>query len=99
MLVVLGPVALVPYATPGTEGLADQLRPFLPTHDGFLLENHGALTVGRDLSQAALRMELLEHNARITLMVRQLGKPFVLKTEELESLMEIRRMMKQKGEI
>jgi L-fuculose-phosphate aldolase len=71
----------------------------LPTHDGFLLENHGALAVGKNLAQAALRMELLEHNARISLMVRQLGKPFVLKTEELESLMEIRRMMKQKGKI
>jgi L-fuculose-phosphate aldolase len=99
MLVVLGPVALAPYATPGTESLADQLRPFLPTHDAFLLENHGALTVGRNLAQAALRMELLEHNARITLMVRQLGKPFALKAKELESLMEIRRMMKEKGKI
>jgi L-fuculose-phosphate aldolase len=99
MLVLLGPVALVPYATPGTEDLADRLRPFLQAHDAFLLENHGALTVGKDLPQAALRMELVEHNDRITLLVRQLGKPFVLKTEELDSLMEIRRMMKQKDDI
>jgi L-fuculose-phosphate aldolase len=95
MLVLLGPVALVPYATPGTEELAQQLRRFLPEHDGFLLENHGALTVGRDLREAALRMELLEHNARITLLVRQIGRPFALRPEDLESLTEIRRQMRQ----
>ena len=91
MVVLLGPVALVPYATPGTDELAEQLRPFMPGHDGFLLENHGALTVGRDVREAALRMELIEHNARISLVVRQLGKPFVLQPDELEALLQLRR--------
>ena len=81
MLVLLGPVALVPYATPGTEQLAEQLKLYLQDHDGFLLENHGALTVGSDLREAALRMELVEHNAQITMLVRQIGKPFVLSPE------------------
>jgi hypothetical protein len=40
-------------------------------------------------------MELLEHNARITLLVRQIGKPFVLKPEDVESLMQLRRRMRQ----
>jgi L-fuculose-phosphate aldolase len=96
MVAILGPVALVPYATPGTEDLAQRLKPYLPEHDVFLLENHGALTVGRDLPEAALLMELLEHNAHITLTVRQIGKPYALKAKELESLMEIRRMIKQR---
>src|ERR1700734_2325684 len=34
MLVLLGPVALVPYATPGTEQLAEQLKLYLQNHDG-----------------------------------------------------------------
>ena len=96
MVVSLGPVALVPYATPGTKELAERLRHFLQAHDGFLLENHGALTVGRDLREAAFRMELLEHSAQITLLARQLGKPFVLKPEELEALMAIRRRVQQR---
>lgn len=90
MVVLLGPVALVPYATPGTDALAQQLALSLPQHDAFLLENHGALTVGATLRQAALRMELLEHNAWITLVVRLLGKPFSLKPHEHEALLEIR---------
>jgi L-fuculose-phosphate aldolase len=93
MVVLLGSVALVPYATPGSEDLARQLAKFLPAHDGFLLENHGALTVGGDLRQAALRMELIEHNAQITLVVRQIGKPFKLSEEEMENLLAIRRRM------
>jgi L-fuculose-phosphate aldolase len=99
MLVLLGPVALVPYATPGTEQLAEQLKLYLATHDGFLLENHGALTVGSDLREAALRMELVEHNAQITLIVRQIGKPFVLESEEMESLMVIRKRVNQRKNI
>jgi len=46
---------------PGTEQLAEQLKLYLGSHDGFFLENHGALTVGGDLREAALRMELVEH--------------------------------------
>jgi L-fuculose-phosphate aldolase len=91
MVVLLGKVATVPYATPGTEDLARQLARFLPEHDGFLLENHGALTVGHTPRQAALRMELIEQNARITLVVRQLGKPYKLAGEELRTLLDIRR--------
>ncbi|HVA62368.1 MAG TPA: class II aldolase/adducin family protein [Terriglobales bacterium] len=96
MVVLLGKVALVPYATPGTEELAEKLKLYLGEHDGFLLENHGALTVGGDLAEAALRMELIEHNAQITLWVRQLGKPaFALAPAEMDSLMSIRKMMSQ----
>jgi len=99
MIVLLGSVALVPYATPGTDELAKQLEPFFPAHDGFLLENHGALTVGRDVREAALRMELLEHNARITLAVRQIGHPFRLRPEELETLLDLRRRTNERKPI
>lgn len=99
MVVLLGPVALVPYATPGTEELANQLKLYLQNHDGFLLENHGALTVGSDLREAALRMELVEQNAQITVYVRQIGKPFVLASGEMDSLMAIRERINQRKNI
>lgn len=98
MLVLLGPVSLVRYATPGTEKLAQQLKPHLERGDAFLLENHGALAIGTSLREAKLRMELLEHNAQITLTVRQIGKPFTLKPEEFEELMGIRKSLQEKGE-
>ena len=97
MLVLLGPVGFVPYRTPGSEMLADKLAQWLPDHDAFLLENHGALTLGRTVRQAALRMDLLEQNARISLMTRQLGKPFALAPADRETLMAFRQPMANWG--
>ncbi|MES2180354.1 MAG: class II aldolase/adducin family protein [Gemmatimonadota bacterium] len=70
----LGGVPLVPYATPGTPALSDAMEPFLANHDGFLLANHGATTVGPTLQLAHQRMESLEHAARILVVARSLGR-------------------------
>jgi len=97
MVVLLGPVGFVPYATPGSQMLADKLAPLLPGHNAFLLENHGALTLGLTVRQAALRMDLLEECARITLTTRQLGKPFTLSPADYETLMGFRKPMERWG--
>jgi L-fuculose-phosphate aldolase len=39
-----------------------------------LLANHGAVTLGRTLEEAWIRMETLEHSARILLGARLLGR-------------------------
>jgi len=93
--VLLPPVGFVPYAAPGGSKLAELVSQCIVSHDALLLENHGALTVGRDLQQAAERMELLEHSARLTLVARQLGKVFRLSSAEMEELLEIRRRVHQ----
>lgn len=64
-LVVLGPVAEVPFGMPGTEELPSSLRPFVPWHKTFLLRNHGAVTLGSSLADAANRMETLERVAAV----------------------------------
>jgi L-fuculose-phosphate aldolase len=97
MLVLLGPVGMVSYATPGSEELAKSLAQLLPGRDAFLLENHGALTLGLSVRQAALRMDLLEQNARITLMTRQLGPAFSLDPASRETLMGFREKMARWG--
>lgn len=70
----LGHVPLVPYGTPGTPELADRVEPYLAEHDAWLLANHGAVTVGPTLDVAWIRMESLEHAARILLVARTLGR-------------------------
>ncbi|CAN5358689.1 class II aldolase/adducin family protein [soil metagenome] len=83
---LLGGVPLVPYGMPGTPALGDSLEPFLPHHDGFLLANHGATTVGSSLLQAHQRMESLEHAARILLTSRMLGRVNPLAPEDAQAL-------------
>lgn len=82
----LGGVPLVPYAMPGTPALGDALEPFLAHHDGFLLANHGATTVGPTLLLAHQRMESLEHAARILLTARTLGRVNALAPREGDAL-------------
>ena len=74
LLVLTGPVPLVPYGQPGTADLPARIVPFARDHDAFLLANHGATTVGRSLDEALHRMESLEQAARIILAARQLGR-------------------------
>jgi L-fuculose-phosphate aldolase len=82
----LGGVPLVPYAMPGTSAMGDALEPFLPRHDGFLLANHGATTVGPTLALAHQRMESLEHAARIMLAARTLGHVNTLALNDADAL-------------
>jgi L-fuculose-phosphate aldolase len=86
VILQMGTVPLVPYATPGTEELPDAMEPFLAAHDAFLLANHGATTVGATLVAAHQRMESLEHAARILLAARSVGRVNELNASEANRL-------------
>ncbi len=86
----VGWVPLVPYEMPGTAALARQFDPFIPTHDAFLMANHGAVTAGPTLSIAHQRMESLEHAARILLTSRLLGRVNELSAEQVAALVAAR---------
>lgn len=90
MIVQLGVVPLVPYATPGTRSLPDECEPFMSAHDALLLANHGAVTTGPTLLVAHQRMESLEHAARITLVARQLGRVNELTPAQVAALLPAR---------
>lgn len=57
-------IPLVPFALPGPAAMA-ALEPYLEEYDAVLLQNHGVLTWGKDSEMALLRLELVEHLARI----------------------------------
>jgi L-fuculose-phosphate aldolase len=87
---LMGEVPCVPYATTGTPALGDAVEPFLDRHVAMLLANHGALTWGRDLTQARIRMETLEHGAQILLAARALGRVNRLTREQIDVLERMR---------
>lgn len=90
VIVCLGKVPLVRYATPGTPDLSAVLEPYVPHYDALLLANHGAVTCGPDLLTAFYRMEIVEHFAKITLAARLAGQPQLLSTREVAKLMAAR---------
>jgi L-fuculose-phosphate aldolase len=90
VLTTLGSVPLAAYATPSTQELPDAVRKFIKAHDGMLLANHGALTVGADVLAAYYKMEIIEHFAHISLIARLLGRENLIAREEVERLQELR---------
>jgi len=90
VVVSLGKIPLVRYATPGTPDLGAVLEPFVPHYDALLLANHGAVTCGPDLRTAFFRLETLEHFAKITLTAKLAGEPQLLTTREVAKLMAAR---------
>ena len=56
----VGPIALTPYAAPGTDEVPRSLEPYIKDHDAFLLRNHGLVTVGRTVKEAHMRHETVE---------------------------------------
>jgi L-fuculose-phosphate aldolase len=86
VIMSLGKIPLTPYATPSTEEVPNSLAPFIERHNAFLLENHGVLTLGKDVYEAYNRLEMVEHLAKVDLLCKILGRSKELSRESLEKL-------------
>src|SRR5947207_12896232 len=92
LIFVVGRVPLVPFGMPGTPQLGDRIVPYITAarHHALLLANHGAVTMGQTLDEPWIRMESLEHAARIIAAARGIGEPKPLTALSLERLEALR---------
>jgi L-fuculose-phosphate aldolase len=90
VLTTLGSIPIAAYATPSTTELPTAVRQYIRAHDGMLLANHGALTVGGDLYAAYYKMETIEHFAKISLVARLLGGENLISRDEVLRLQKLR---------
>ncbi len=90
VITTLGSIPIAEYGTPSTPELPAAVRKYIKAHDGLLLANHGALTVGGDVFGAYYKMETIEHFAKISLVARQLGREYLLSREEVLRLQNLR---------
>jgi L-fuculose-phosphate aldolase len=90
VVTTLGSVPIAEYATPSTRELPEAVRKYVKAHDGMLLANHGALTLGADLFSAYYKMETIEHFAKISFAARMLGGERLLSQEEVVRLQGLR---------
>jgi len=88
--VLMGEVPVVPYATTCTPALGDAIEPYLSDAEAVLLANHGAVAWGDTLATARIRMESLEHAARILLAARSLGRVTRLTPDQMHDLERLR---------
>ena len=87
----IGEIPLAPYAMPGTQEVPDSIAPFVKTHNGCLLANHGALTWGKDVMEAWMRMESVEYYATVSMYTSGiLGQANELTCAQVDRLIERR---------
>ncbi len=73
---------LVPWYMPGSKELADAVEEAMRTSRGCFLQNHGLMTVGKTLRDAATRAMNLEETAKIVLYCKQFGGEMTLIPDE-----------------
>jgi len=80
--VFLHDTQLVPWLMPGSKELADAVEEAMKKSRGCFLQNHGLMTVGKTLRDAATRAMNLEETAKIVLYCKQFGGEMTLLPEE-----------------
>ena len=83
-------IPLVAYARPKSPEWTLNLTPAIEDADAVTLENHGALSYGPDLETAFLRMELVEHLAKIQIVAHQAGGIREIPFDDQEVLLQAR---------
>lgn len=91
VIILLGLIPSLPYANPTSDENKEQIAQAIREHDVLMLTYHGSLTAARSLWDAYLRLENLEHSAKIIYMVQQLGGPKTfLRRADINTLIAIR---------
>jgi L-fuculose-phosphate aldolase len=84
-------IPTLPRAMPKTAEAVQLVETAAASFDAMLLAGNGVLSCGSDLTQALLRMELVEHYARILSVARTLGPVSPLPPADLAKLLEARK--------
>jgi L-fuculose-phosphate aldolase len=90
----IGPAALAPYETPGTQAFAETVRPFVRDHNTILLSNHGIVCWADTVTHAEWFVETFENYCKTYLIAQQIGKPLrFLPDEKINELLAIKRRL------
>ncbi|MCO4770991.1 MAG: class II aldolase/adducin family protein [Deltaproteobacteria bacterium] len=84
-------IPLTRLAPPSGKAGAEPIAELIGSYDALLLAQHGVITVGRDVEQAMLRMELVEHLARIWTLAQPLGGVKALPDDMVDAMLAKRR--------
>ncbi|HLL53619.1 MAG TPA: class II aldolase/adducin family protein [Myxococcaceae bacterium] len=84
-------IPTLPRAMPKDGPALERLTAAAKEHDAVVLSGNGALTFGDDLTQALLRMELVEHYAKILHLAIPLGGVEPLPLADVQKLLEARK--------
>ncbi|HWT65205.1 MAG TPA: class II aldolase/adducin family protein [Terracidiphilus sp.] len=91
---MVGPVAVAPYETPGTQCFAETVIPFVEDHNTILLENHGIVCWADTATHAEWLVEIVDTYCKTLSVAQQIGKPLKQIPEaKIEELLQVKRRM------
>jgi len=95
---MIGPAAVAPYETPGTQAFAETVRPFVRKHNTIVLANHGVVCWADTVTHAEWLVETFETYCKTWLIAQQvsaqLGRPLQpIPTDKIGEILAIKRQM------
>lgn len=92
--IFIGPVAVAPYETTGTQAFAETVLPYVHDHNTILLSNHGVVCWSDTVTHAEWLTEILEAYCKTLLIARQLDRPLApIPGAKLEEILAIKRRL------
>lgn len=92
--IFIGPAAVAPYETPGTQAFAETVLPYVQDHNAILLSNHGVVCWSDTVTHAEWLVEILETYCKTWTIAQQIGKPLhPIPEAKLQDLLELKRRM------
>ena len=90
----IGPVAIAPYETPGTQAFAETVLPFVENHNTILLSNHGIVCWADTVTHAEWLVETYETYCKTYLIAQQIGKPLAfIPDSKIQEILALKRRL------
>lgn len=92
--VFIGPTAVAPYETPGTQAFAETILPFVHEHNTILLKNHGVVCWADTVTHAEWLCEILDTYCKTYLIAKQTGEPIaVIPDDKIDDILRRKQWM------
>jgi L-fuculose-phosphate aldolase len=92
--IFIGPAAVAPYETPGTQAFAETVLPYVEYHNTILLTNHGIVCWSDTVTHAEWLAEILDTYCKTYLIAKQIGQPLsVIPDCKIQEILALKRRM------
>jgi L-fuculose-phosphate aldolase len=88
LVLTLGEIPVTDLAIPSSQEDAEIIKPLITNNDAILLRQHGSLTLGKDLNEALINLERVEHVAQVAFMAKMFGEVGHLSPEMMDKLIK-----------
>lgn len=91
--VFVGTVAMAEYKTPGSQEMAEVIKPLAPKHQSIIMGNHGVITWGKSVEDAYFKMEITDAYCRTVILAQQIPGGASIPCDKLPELLNIKKSL------